>query len=431
MRWMDHYRGHLFSAEDAVRLIRSNEVVYVSGNAATPFALLRALSQHASSLESLELVHVLELGKDPFDAVALRNTCRHRSLFVGPADRKAVNDGRAHYVPIFLSEIPKLFALGRPALDTALIHVSPPDEHGFVSLGAEVIATMSAVEHAKKIVAQVNSKMPRTLGDCFVHVSRISAFVEVDEPLPELDSRDISEVERKIGARVAELISDGATLQLGIGAIPDAVLDALGNHKDLGVHTEMVSDGVIRAIERGIVTGARKSIHPGKVVATFALGSDKLYPYIDDNPIFEFRPCDYTNDPFVVAQNDNLVAINSAIEVDITGQVCADSVGTRIHSGFGGQLDFIRGASRSKGGVPIIALPSTARDGELSRITPALISGAGVVTTRGDVHFVVTEYGAADLYGRSLPERARMLIDIAHPKFRDMLEAAAKERRLL
>jgi 4-hydroxybutyrate CoA-transferase len=350
---------------------------------------------------------------------------------VGPGDRRAVNTGTADYTPIFLSEIPTLFTAGLMPVDVALLQVSPPDEHGFLSLGVEVLASKAAAESARTVLVQVNAQMPRVLGDSFLHVSHVQAVVESDEPLPERDSGGFGETEQHIGQHIATLIPDGATLQLGIGTIPDAVLASLGGKRDLGVHTELISDGVMQAMEAGIITGARKTLHPGKALATLILGSRTLYRFVDNNPAFELHPSSYTNDPFIIAQHDNLIAVNSALEVDLTGQVCADSIGTAIYSGFGGQLDFIRGAARSRGGKPIIALPATARGSELSRIVPLLQPGAGVVTTRGDVHYVVTEFGIAQLYGQSLRQRARALIAIAHPRFREALERAARERHLL
>jgi acyl-CoA hydrolase len=431
MSWVDDYKKKLTSAEDAVSVIKSGDRVYLSGNAATPYHLMRALAARKDDLRDVELVHVLLLGEDPLARPEMEGHFRHNSLFVGPADRKAINEGRADYIPIFLHQIPDLFLSGIMPLDVAVLHVSPPDEHGFMSLGVEVLASKAAAEKAKIVIAQVNEKMPRVLGDSFLHVTRFHKLVEVSEPLPQLVKSPMSEVERMIGKHVADLIDGGATLQLGIGGIPDAVLAALSSQRDLGIHTEMVSDGVMEAIEAGIVTGAKKTFHPYKVVITFALGSTKLYDFIDNNPIFEAHPTDYVNHPFNVARNDNMVAINSAIEVDITGQVCSDSIGTKIFSGFGGQVDFIRGAAHSKGGKPIIALPSTAKDGEMSRIVPFLKKGAGVVTTRGDVRYVVTEFGVAYLYGKNLQERTKALINIAHPKFRSELIREAKSRNLL
>ena len=431
MSWIDQYRSKIVRAEEAARSIQSHDRVYISGNAATPYAVLNALAARKEELVDVEIIHVLLLGSDPLSAPGMEGHFRHRSLFVGPADRQAVNEGRADYVPIFLYEIPKLFYSGKQPIDVAIIHTSPPDEHGFLSYGVETLSTKAAVENARFVIAQVNENMPRVLGDSFVHISRVNQVVEVAEELPELKLDEFTEVEKRIGQYIAELIEDGSTLQLGIGGIPNATLFYLKDKKDLGIHSEMISDGMMHAIESGIVTGVKKTLHRGKVVGTFILGTKELYDYVDNNPVFECHPCDYTNDPFIIAQNDNMVAINSAIEVDLTGQVCSDSIGYRIYSGFGGQVDFIRGAARSKGGKPIIALPSTAKNGTISKIVPHLREGAGVVTSRGDVHYVITEYGVAYLHGKSLRERARALIDIAHPKFRDGLERFAKEKKLL
>lgn len=431
MPWVDEYKKKLATAEEAVSVIKSHDCVYISGNAATPYVLMNALASRKDVLEDVELVHVLLMGDDPLSRPEMEGHFRHNSLFVGPADRKAINEGRADYVPIFLYQIPNLFYSGQMPVDVAVLHLSPPDEHGFMSYGVEVLASKGAAETAKVVIAQVNEKMPRVLGDSFIHVSRVHKIVEISEDLPQLEKKPFSEVERKIGHFIAELIEDGSTLQLGIGGIPDAVLSALKGRKDLGIHTEMVSDGVMEAIESGIITGARKTFHPYKVILTFVLGSNRLYDFADNNPIFEAHPTDYTNHPFKVAQNDNMIAINSAIEVDISGQVCSDSIGTYIYSGFGGQVDFIRGSAHSKGGKPIIALPSTAKGDELSRIVPFLKKGAGVVTTRADVTYIVTEYGVAYLHGKNLKERTKALIDIAHPKFRDDLTNEAKERHLL
>jgi acyl-CoA hydrolase len=356
---------------------------------------------------------------------------RHNSLFVGPADRKAVNDGRADYVPIFLHQIPRLFRERIVPLDVAMIQVSPPDEHGFMSLGVEVLASPAAVQMAKTVIVQVNERMPRVLGDSFLHVSRVQAIVEYDEPLPELQAKPATDVEKAIASHVIKLITPGSTIQMGIGGIPDSVFESMEGDLQLGVHTEMISDGAMRAIQRGVVSGTHKTLHPGKVVCTFALGTDELYDFLDNNPLIEAHPVSHVNDPEVVSKIDNMVAVNSAIEVDLTGQVCSDSIGPYIYSGFGGQVDFIRGAAHSKGGRPIIALPSTARRGEMSRIVPFLKEGAGVVTSRADVHYLVTEHGAVNLFGKNLRERVEALISIADPKFRDELEAAAKDRKLL
>jgi acyl-CoA hydrolase len=413
-----------------MQLIKSGDRVFTSGNAATPRVLFRALIDRKQELEGVELLHLLLMG-DEFSTPGLEGHFRHTALFVGPGDRQAVNEGKADYIPIFLSEIPTLFSSRLITLDVAMLQVSPPDEHGFMSLGVEVLASKAAAEAARTVIVQVNEQMPRVLGDSFLHVSRVDAVVECDEPLPELPSAGFGDTERQIGSQIADLVPDGSTVQVGIGTIPDAVLASLTGKRDLGVHTEMISDGVMQAMEAGVLTGARKTLHPGKAIATLVLGTRTLYRFVHNNPAFELHPSTYTNDPFVIAQNDNLIAINSALEVDLTGQVCAESIGTTIYSGFGGQLDFIRGAARARGGKPIIALSATARGGQVSRIVPILQPGAGVVTTRGDVHYVVTEFGVAQLYGKSLRQRARALIDIAHPRFRAELEAAAVERKLL
>jgi len=429
--WVDNYKKKLVTAEEAVSEIKSHHRVFISGNAATPYVLVSSLALKKDELKDVELVHVLLMGEDPLSKPEMEGHFRHNSLFVGPADRKAINEGRADYVPIFLHQIPNLFLSGQMLLDVAMLHLSPPDEHGFMSFGAEVLASKAAAETANVVIAQVNEKMPRVLGDSFIHVSRVHRVVEISEDLPQLEKHSFTEIERKIGHYIADLIEDGSTLQLGIGGIPDAVLSALKGRKDLGVHTEMVSDGVIEAIDEGIITGAKKTFHPNKVILTFLLGSERLYDYVDNNPVFEAHPTDYTNHPFNVSQNENMIAINSAIEVDISGQVCSDSIGTYIYSGFGGQVDFIRGAAHSKGGKPIIALPSTAKAEEVSRIVPFLKKGAGVVTTRADVMYVVTEYGVAYLHGKHLQERTKALINIAHPKFRPDLIKEAKARNLL
>jgi 4-hydroxybutyrate CoA-transferase len=431
MAWIDDYKSKLTTAEDAVRQVESGHRVYYSGNAATPYPIINALAARKDELKNVQLNHVLLLGKDPFGGPEMVGHFRHNSLFVGPADRAAVNEGLADYVPVFLHQIPRLFRDGIIPLDVAIVQVSPPDEHGFMSFGCETLATKAATDCARKTIVMVNERMPRVLGDSFIHVSQVHRVVEHTMDLPELPRKPAEEVEKQIAGHIAALIEDGATLQLGIGGIPDAVLKQLEGKRDLGIHTEMVSDGVMESIEKGIITGRAKTLHKGKAVLTFALGSKRLYEYINNNPLFEAHPTDHVNDPFIASQNDNLVAINSAIEVDLTGQVCSDSIGTKIYSGFGGQVDFIRGAAQSKGGKPIIALPSSAKNGTLSKIVSMLKPGAGVVTSRGDVHYVVTEFGAAHLFGRSLRERAERLIAIAHPNFRAELEKAAKERKLL
>jgi acyl-CoA hydrolase len=431
MNWLDDYRAKLTTAAQAVRAVKSGDRVFYGGNAANPRVLVEALAARRDELENVQLNHLLLLGCDPLSAPGMEGHFRHNSLFVGPADRAAVNDGRADYVPVFLHQIPRLFREGIIPLDVAMVMVSPPDEHGFMSLGVETVASLAACRTAKTVILQVNDRVPRVLGDSFVHAGRASAIVETSAPLPTLSPKPATEVERAIARHVLGLVEPGATLQMGIGGIPDSVYAAMEGPLELGIHTEMISDGAMRAIERGVVTGSRKTLHPGKVVITFALGSEELYRFLHNNPLIEAHPVEHVNDPVIASQNDHLVAINSALEVDLTGQVCSDSIGTTIYSGFGGQVDFIRAAARSQGGKPIIALPSTAKKGEESRIVPVLKLGAGVVTSRADVHYVITEHGVANLFGKSLRERAELLIGIAHPDFRDELLRAAKERKLL
>ena len=431
MSWFDDYKKKKCSFEEAVSVVKSNDRVYISGNAATPFKLMEALATRKDELQNVEIAHVLLFGDDPLSKPGMEGHFRHNSLFVGPADRAAVNEGRADYIPIFLYEIPTLFHSGELPIDIAFMHLSPPDEHGFMSYGVECLASKAASETAEIVVAQVNEKMPRALGDSFIHVSRVSRVVEISEELPELVPIPFTDVEKKIGSNIAGLVENGSTLQLGIGGIPNAALKAMFDKKDIGIHTEMVSDSIIEAIDAGVITGAKKTLHPGKIIATFYLGTKNLYDAIDNNPIFETHPTEYTNHPYIIGQNEKMAAINSAIEVDLTGQVCSDSIGTKIYSGFGGQVDFIRGAAQSKGGKPIIALPSVAKGGKISKIVSTLQAGAGVVTTRADVHYVVTEYGVAYLHGKNLRQRAEALINIAHPDFRQMLEQEAKKRKLL
>lgn len=437
MRWLEKFKSKIKTPQEAVSLINSGERVYVHPGCATPEILVDALVDRANELENVEIIHILTVGKTRYVEPPYEGHFRHNALFIGKNVRSAVHEGRADWTPIFLSEIPHLFYSKKLPLDVALIHVSPPDEHGFCSFGVGVECTKPATEVAKKIIAQINPKMPRALGDSFIHVDKFTACIEVDTPIKELPQveSDITpkeaEVYKKIGENIANIIGDASTLQLGIGAIPDAVLSFLHNKKHLGIHTEMFSDGIIKLIEEGVITNEKKTLHTGKVIASFVLGTKSLFEFLDDNPIFEFHPSHYVNDPFIISKNDKMIAINSAIQVDLTGQVCADSMGTKFYSGFGGQLDFIRGASRSEGGKPIIALPSTAKNDTISRIATQLTPGAGVTTTRGDVHFVVTEYGVADLYGRTVRERVQELIKIAHPNFRDELEAYAIKEKFL
>jgi acetyl-CoA hydrolase len=421
----------LTTPEAAVAVIASGMRVFLTGNCSVPQRLLSALVARAPTLRDVEIAQVLTVGPADYVAPGMEAHLRVNTLFISDNVRAAVNEGRADFTPCLLSEVPLLFARGLLPVDVALIHVSPPDEHGFCSFGIEVGITKPAAQSARVIVAEVNDRMPRTLGDSFIHISKIDHVVPVSYPLPEVTMAGTSEVAQQIARHIAGLIPDGATLQTGIGAIPDAVLRLLGTHKHLGVHTELFSDGIIDLIERGVLTGERKTLHPGKVIAGFMLGTQRLYDFVHDNPIIEMHPTSYTNDPFVIARNARMVAINSAIEVDLTGQVCADSIGSRFYSGVGGQLDFIYGASRAEGGVPIIALPATALEGRVSRIVPVLKPGAGVTTTRNHVRFVVTEYGVADLYGKTIRQRAQALIAIAAPQFREELDRRARELRYL
>jgi 4-hydroxybutyrate CoA-transferase len=432
MSWSESYRHKVGSADAAVRAVGSGDHVWLHAGCNNPEELITALVARSGELTGVEVTHLLTFGAAPHVDARYAGSFRHKALFAGPNVRGAINEGRADWVPVFLSEIPSLVRSRVIPVDVAFIQIAPPDEHGFCSYGVGVECTKAAAESARTVVALVNRQMPRSLGDCFIHVSRLSHVVEIDRPVIELpQSTEISAVSRAIGKNVADLIENGSTLQMGIGEIPDAVLLYLKEKRDLGIHTEMFSDGVVELFESGVITGEAKTLHKGKIVSSFVLGSKRTFNFLDNNPFVEFHPSDYVNDPFVIAQNDKMVAINSAISVDLTGQVCADSMGRSIYSGFGGQVDFIRGASRSRGGRPIIALPSTAKDGKVSRIVDVLVEGSGVVTNRADVHYVVTEYGVADLRGRALRERALALIACAHPDFREELRNAARARRLL
>jgi 4-hydroxybutyrate CoA-transferase len=428
--WREKFASKVETPEQALRRVRNGDRVFVSGNAAVPASLVEALVAR-TDLEDVEIVHLLTFGPAPYTSPELQGRFRLNALFIGANTRAAVRDGRADYTPMHLHEIGKLFKRGTMRLDAALIQVSPPDEHGYCSYGVETNVVKPAAEGARIVIAEVNEQMPRALGDCFIHMRDIDAVVPADRPLVEIRQHESDEISQKIARHIADLVEDGATLQLGIGAIPDAVLTYLSARRDLGVHTEMFSDGILPLIEQGVITNAKKTLHRQKIVATFAFGTKKLYDFVHNNPMIEFRPSHYVNDPFVISQNDNLCAINSALEVDLTGQVCAESIGPMFYSGFGGQADFMRGAARSKNGKPIIALPSTARDGSISRIVPTLKEGAGVTTTRADVHYVVTEYGTAYLHGKSVRQRALALIQIAHPKFRPWLLAAAKAQNFV
>jgi len=427
--WTEEYNAKRTSADAAVRVIRSGDRVYVHPSCATPEDLVRALLRRAPELEDVEIIHMKTLGCADYSHPKYVDSFRVVALFIGENVRQAVTDGRADYIPIFLHEIEGLFERGERPLDVSLIQLSPPDRNGYMSLGTGVDCTMTAALHSKCVIAEVNPNMPRTLGQTFLHVSQVDMIVETTHALPELRIEAPDAVQTRIGENVAGLIPDEATLQLGIGAVPDAVLSRLSGHKNLGLHTEMFSEGVIPLIESGVMNGAKNTLHPGKLVAGFVLGTRRLFDFIDDNPLFEFRPIQYVNDPFVISRNRRMVAVNSALQIDLTGQVCSDSIGLHPYSGFGGQVDFIRGAARSVEGKPIIALPSTAKRGTISRITPVLDAGAGVVTSRADVHYVVTEHGVAYLHGKTLRERAEALIAVADPKFREELTEFAYEAR--
>jgi 4-hydroxybutyrate CoA-transferase len=429
MSWQSIYQSKITTAENAIRAIKSGNRVFLTGNCSIPKVLLDALVDYAPEIENVEITHALTMGSTDYVAEGMEDHVRVNTMFIGANVRKAVQEGRADFTPVLLSEFTLLFKYGFLPLDVALVHLSPPDEHGFCSFGVESGLTKTPAEAARVVVAEVNQQMPRALGDTFIHVSKIDHIVPVDYPLMEMPMSEggPSEVSQKIASYIAELIPHEATMQMGIGAIPDAVLGFLYDKKNLGVHTELFSDGVIDLVEAGVITNSRKTLHQGKITAGFVIGTRRLYDFIHDNPIIELHRTEYVNDPFVIAQNDRQVAMNAALEVDLTGQVCADSIGPKLYSGVGGQLDFIYGASRSKDGVPIIALPSTAKRGQISRIVPMLKQGAGVVTTRNHVRYVVTEYGVADLYGRTIRQRAQSLIDIAAPEFRDELRYAARE----
>jgi len=422
MSWESEYVKKLRTADGALGCVESGMRVYIQPGCAEPETLVEALVRRGPEVHDVEIVHMLTMGCAPYVAPEMEGHFRHNAVFIGGNVREAINDGRADYTPVYLSEIEGLFESGAMPIDVALIEVSPPDSHGYCSFGVGVDTTLTAAKCAHYVVAQVNDQMPRTYGDSFIHVNDIDAVVDSSRPLCELKKPAASsELNLAIGRNVASLIPDGAVLQTGIGGIPDAVLQFLGDRKDLGVHSELVSDGVIPLIEAGVITGARKTFKARKIVVGFALGTKKLFDFVDNNPIFDFRPTAYVNDPGLIARNDNMVAINSALQIDLTGQVCSDSVGTQFYSGIGGQVDFIRGASRARGGKPIIAISSTAKNGTISRIVPMLSPGAGVVTSRGLIRYVVTEYGVAYLHGKTIRERAKALIEVAHPDFREEL----------
>ncbi len=412
---------------EAAKAIKPGDRVYIHGAGATPAALVHAMVDRAGELSNIEIYHLHTEGEARYLEPQYEDTFHLFSLFLAPNSRQAVNEGRADFIPCFLSEVPILFRRGRIPLDVALIQVSPPDKHGYCSLGVSVEATVAAIEAADHVIAQINPRMPRTHGDGMIHMDQIHSYCYCEEEIPVWEPKELTPVQLAIGEHVASLIEDRATLQMGIGAIPEAALTFLTSHKDLGIHTEMFSDGILPLVEKGVITGKYKVKHPGFIITGFMLGSRKLYDFVDDNPLVRVKDIQYVNNTSIIMSNPRVTSINSAIEIDMTGQVCADSIGTRMFSGVGGQMDFLRGASLSEGGKPIIALPSVTKHGD-SKIVPYLKQGAGVVTTRAHVHFVVTEYGVADLYGKSLKQRARLLIDIAHPNHREALAKAAFAR---
>ncbi len=431
MSWQINYRKKWRTPDEALRCVQSGMRVYIQPGCAEPETLVEALMKRGPFVHDVEIVHMLTFGVAPYVAPEMAGHFRHNAVFIGANVRDAINDGRADYTPIYLSEIEGLFESGAMPIDVALIEVSPPDAHGFCSFGVGVDTTLTAARCARYVIAQVNDQMPRTYGDSFIHITDIDAVVESSRPLCAMAKPETTALQVAIAKNVASLIEDGAVLQTGIGGIPDSVLTFLTDRKDLGVHSELVSDGVIPLIEAGVITGARKNFKPRKIIVGFVIGTKQMFDFVNDNPIFEFHPTSYTNDVGFIARNDNMVAINSALQVDLTGQVCSDSIGNRFYSGIGGQVDFIRGASRSKGGKPIIAMSSTAKDGAISRIVPMLDPGAGVVTSRGLVRYVVTEYGVAYLHGKCIRERAKALIEIAHPKFREELYAYCEKTKWL
>ncbi len=430
MNWRDLYQSKLVSADQAVRVVRPGDTVFLHQGCSEPEACVAALVRRAGELRNVTIIHMMTYGSAEYTKPEYEGVFRHKAFFIGANVREAVQDARADYIPIFLHEIEGLFERGEMPIDVAVIQCTPPDEHGYMSLGAGVDINFAAIKAARHVIFEVNDQAPRTLGNSFVHVRQADQIVEASYPLAEHHTSDVEDVHRVIARHIANMIPDGATLQTGIGAVPETLLTYLKDHKDLGIHSEMFSDGVIDLMQSGVINGARKTLHPYKAVAGFVLGTKRLFEFIHNNPAIEFHPTSYVNHPEVIARNDRMVAVNAAIEIDLTGQVCSDSIGSKPYSGIGGQVDFIRGAAHSKGGLPIIAITSTVKNGEISRIVPTLKPGAGVVTSRGDVHYVVTEYGVACLHGKSIRERAEALINIAHPKFRDELAKAAEEMGL-
>lgn len=428
MNWQDYYQSRICTPQEAVKVIKSGDYVVVSHACGEPRSLTKAMSERYAELKDVKVVHRVGMGECLYAQPGMEEHFRHISLFAGANSRQAIYEGRADFLPRFISETPALFLEGHIPVDVALITLSPPDKHGYCSLGISVDYSLPAAKMAKTIIAEVNSNMPRTHGDSFLSVKEIAHFVLSDEPLMEVQPAIQTEVEKLIGNYCAELIEDGSTMQMGIGAIPDAALAAMMNKKDLGIHTEMFSDGVIPLVEAGVINGSKKTLHPNKIVSTFMMGTKKLYEWVNDNPIVEMHPEHYVNDPWVIAKNYKVVSINSALQIDVLGQVAADALGTKQFSGVGGQIDFIRGAKRSiGGGKSIIAIPSTAAGGKVSRIVPALYEGTAVTTTRNEVDYVVTEYGIAKLSGKTNLERLKALVGISHPDFRDEIMSKAKK----
>jgi acyl-CoA hydrolase/GNAT superfamily N-acetyltransferase len=424
--WKEKYKEKITAAAEAMKLIKSGNHIFIGTGCGQPQHLVEALVKYSIGITDAHIVHLLTMGAAPYADEKFREKFKMNSFFIADNIRDTLSRGIGDYTPIFLSEIPHEFEQGRIPIDVALISVTPPDINGLCSLGVSVDIVKSAAANARYVIAQVNSRMPRTFGDSFIHINNIDMLVPYDEEIIETEITEPDETLRSIGRNIARLVEDGSTIECGIGRIPQAIADFLMDKKDLGIHTEMFSDWIIELIENGVVTCAKKTLNHGKIVASLCMGSRRLYDYIDNNPFFEFYPTEYVNDPYIISQNEKMVGINVGLEIDLTGQVCSDSLGYRFYSGIGGQVDFIRGAAKSRGGKAIIAMPSTAKDGTISRIVPHLTEGAGVVTTRGDVHYVVTEYGTAYLHGKSIRERVLSLINIAHPKFRKELIQAAK-----
>jgi len=427
--WKEKYADRIGSAAEAIRLIKPGNSIFIGTGCAQPQHLVEMLMIHAREVVDTRIIHLLTMGPAPYADRKYTDRFKMNTFFVAENVREPITEGIGDYTPIFLSDIPRQFESGRIPIDVALISVSPPDAAGQCSFGVSIDIVKSAAANARYVVAQVNANMPRTLGDSFIHVNNVDMLVPWDEPVIEMDVPEPDEILSRIGENIARLVEDGSTIECGIGRIPQALAEFLKGKKDLGIHTEMFGDWIIDLIDSGSITCSKKSINRGKIVASFAMGSRRLYDYIDNNPFFEFHPTEYVNDPFVIGQHEKMVGINMGIEVDLTGQVCSDSLGYKFYSGFGGQVDFIRGAARSRGGKAIIAMPSTAKSGAVSRIVPHLAEGAGVVTTRGDVHYIVTEYGIAYLHGKSIRERVLALINVAHPKFRNELLQAAKTHK--